>query len=91
MYAGDAGNVTFGVGPELARICFRGTLSRAKAEGGIVLCDAAFNGTAAIDAHAAGIIMPSSYDEIVFGFSVPAVLINLEDHDELFDYIKTTE
>ena len=33
------GNVTFGVGPEIAGLCFPGTLSRLKAEGGVVLCD----------------------------------------------------
>lgn len=91
MYAGDVGNVTFGVGPEVAKLCLRGTLSRTKAGGGVVLCDFTYDGTAAIDAQAAGIIMPFSYDEIAFAFSVPAVLLNFEDHDKLFDYIKTTE
>lgn len=71
-------NVTFGVGPEMSRLCLWGTLSN-KAEGGIVLCDVTFDGAAARMANAAGIIMPFSYLEIAFSFSAPAVLISYED------------
>lgn len=90
VYSGDVNNVTFGVGPEMSRLCLWGTLSN-KAEGGIVLCDVTFDGAAARMANAAGIIMPFSYLEIAFSFSAPAVLISYEDHAKLFDYIRTTE
>ncbi|XP_017250948.1 subtilisin-like protease SBT4.3 [Daucus carota subsp. sativus] len=90
VYSGDVNNVTFGVGPEMSKLCLWGTLS-SKAEGGIVLCDVTYDGAAARMAGAAGIIMPISYFETAFAFSVPAVLISYEDHAKLFDYIRTTE
>ncbi|XP_074358073.1 cucumisin-like [Apium graveolens] len=90
VYSGDVNNVTFGVGPEMSRLCLWGTLSSA-AKGGIVLCDVTCDGAAARMANAAGIIMPNSYLEIAFSFSTPAVLISYEDHAKLFDYIRTTE
>ncbi|XP_063949552.1 cucumisin [Daucus carota subsp. sativus] len=90
VYSGDANNVTFGAGPEQSKMCLWGTLSN-KAEGGIVLCDYANDGGTARLAKAAGIIMPFSYLEIAFSFPAPAVFISHEDHDKLFDYIRTTE
>ncbi|KAK1399598.1 Cucumisin [Heracleum sosnowskyi] len=89
VYSGDVNNITFGVDPGESRQCLWGTLS-SEAEGGIVLCDANYDGVAARMANAAGIIMPFSDLETAVSFSVPAVMISYEDHAKLFDYIRTT-
>ncbi|KAK1373168.1 hypothetical protein POM88_029361 [Heracleum sosnowskyi] len=89
VYSGDVNNITFGVDPGESRQCLWGTLS-SEAEGGIVLCDANYDGVAARMANAAGLIMPFSDLEIAVSFSVPAVMISYEDHAKLFDYIRTT-
>ncbi|KAA8539862.1 hypothetical protein F0562_026554 [Nyssa sinensis] len=92
VYSGDAANVTLRVGPEAARLCFPGTLSKIKSKGGVVLCDMFYDGSVAIWAEAMGVIMPlSSHDEVAFAFPVPAVMISREDCRKLYDYIKNTE
>lgn len=91
MYSGDAGNVTFGIDSNIARLCYAGTLNTAITKGGILLCDLPDDGSVVISSEAVGLIMPLSDDEVSLAFPVPAVTINPEDYQEIIDYFRTTE
>ncbi|XP_034711893.1 cucumisin-like [Vitis riparia] len=91
VYSGDAANITSAMSPDIAGICFPGTLSTLKTRGAVVLCNILSDSSGAFSAEAVGLIMASPFDEIAFAFPVPAVVISYDDRLKLIDYIRTTE
>ncbi|WOG91390.1 hypothetical protein DCAR_0310639 [Daucus carota subsp. sativus] len=89
VYSGDAGNVTFGVDFNIARLCIPGTLNTNITKGGILLCDKAVDGEIVTASGAVGMIAPAYNDFISYAFAVPAVIISPDDYESIIEYTRT--
>ena len=91
MYSGDAGNVTFGVDFNIARLCIPGTLNTNITKGGILLCDKAVDGEIVTASGAVGMIAPAYNDVVSYAFAVPAVIISPDDYESIIEYTRTAQ
>ncbi|KAG9440465.1 hypothetical protein H6P81_020630 [Aristolochia fimbriata] len=96
IYAGNAANVSAGIGPETSKYCHVDTLNKDKVRGKIVICDTTVAGSSIVEADGAGYIMSDRdastiFFDNAFSYPLPATVIGLDDAAAAIAYSQSTE